>query len=445
MAVLFIVSMIFMGTGCKEEAAPAKEEVEEVIEEEEAPAEEVAEPVTIKVWDWQVMENYMAALDKILEIYEEEHPNVTIERKAIASGELEKQLKAALAGEEAPDLFQVQHGVQTNAYYEAGILYDFYNDWKSDPEWKELLEVENPAFGDCFVEGELVAFPVPDQWIHAIYYYKDMLSEYGLEKPETIKDLIAMAPVLKENDIIPMSIAFGPNSIVWIPNCMWNELMMQFYGGDVILRLQSGELSWEDPIVKECLAAIKDMKDEGVFPEDVNSAEYFPDVITRFQNKEAWSFYIAGDWTIGSMNEEDVTNDNIGVMPIPKLSSDSESGYAAAAGIMYGMQPDNPNKDIIIDILKFFSSVEAAEILMENDIHPTSKLAGEVKTENKLMIEVIKESTNPDYFYSPYCIASDPEIGNRVVENLGKLFTGIMTVDEVCADLEQFTQEQLSE
>jgi ABC-type glycerol-3-phosphate transport system substrate-binding protein len=403
----------------------------------------VEKKVTIKIWDWQVMENYMAAYDKILRMYEQAHQNVTIERKAIASGEYEKQFKAALAGGEAPDLFQVQHGVQTNAYYEAGILYDFYPDWKKDPEWQKMIDVKDPTWGDCWVEGKLVVFPVPDQWIHAIYYYRDMLDKYGLKKPETVKDFVAMAPVLRKNNIIPLSIAFGPNSIVWIPNCLWNELMMQFYGGDVILKLQSGRLSWEDPIVKECLQAIKDMQKGGVFPDDVNSAEYFPDVLTRFQNKQAWAFYIAGDWTIGSMNKEDVRNNNIGVMPVPRVRSDSKVGYGAAAGVLYGMQPDNPNKDVAIDILKFLFTREAAKILIEHDIHPSSKLAKDLAMENNLMKEVIKESTNPNYFYSPYVIASHPEIGRRQVENLGKLFTDIMTVDEVCADLEQFTKKQL--
>ena len=400
-------------------------------------------PVAITVWDWQVMENYMVAFDKILSMYEEAHPNLTIERKAIASGEYEKQFKAALAGDEAPDLFQVQHGVQTNAYNEAGILYDFYPDWKADPEFQKLIDVHDPAWADCWVDGKLVVFPIPDQWIHAIYYYKDMLTKYGIKEPKTVEDWIEIAPVLKKNNIIPLMTAFGPNSIVWIPNCLWNELMMQTFGGDVILQLQSGKMSWENPKVVESLQAIKDMYDGSVFPDDVNSAEYFPDVGTRFQNKQAFSFYIAGDWMIGTMNEEDVNNNNIGVIPPPKVKPGYKSGYAAAAGVLYGMQPDNPHKDIVIDILKFFMSREAAMVLIDNNIHPSSKLAADLPMENNLMKEVIKESTRGDYFYSPYCIASDPEVGRRQVENLGKLFAGIMTVEEACADLEKFTKEQL--
>ncbi|MCL5986563.1 MAG: extracellular solute-binding protein, partial [Actinobacteria bacterium] len=444
-----VVLVSWLIVSCKP-AVPVTEETTPAVEETtaatETTAEETkpAEKVTIRWWDWQVMENYMAAMDKIIKMYEEAHPNVTIERKAIPAGEFEKQLKAALAGGEAPDLFGVQHGAQTTAYYEAGILYDWYPDWKADLEWQKQVDLESPIFSDIFIDGKAVIMPTLDLWIHAIYYYKDMLEKYGLEKPETVDDWVKIAPVLAKENIIPMSIAFGPNSIVWTPNCMWAEFMMQYLGGDVITKLETGKLSWKDPIVKEGLLAMKKMQDGGVFPKDVMSAEYFPDVLTRFQNKEAWSFYIAGDWTIGSMNKEDVKNDNIGVMPLPKIAPDAKSGYAQANGVSQGMEPDNPNKEVIKDILKFFSSKEAAAVLIENDIHPISKLASELPIENNLMKEVIKESTNPDYFYSPYVLAMDPEIGTRIVENLGKFFLGTMTADQVVEDLEQFTKEQLS-
>ena len=402
----------------------------------------VAKEVVIKVWDWQVMENYMSALGKILHMYEEKHPNVRIERKAIPSGEFQKQIKAAFAGEEAPDLFQVQHGTETEAYYKAGILYDFYKDWKADPEWQGLIDLESHP--ECFIEDKAVTFPAVDLWIHAVYYYKDMLTKYGLTKPETINDLINMVPVLTEEGLIVMSTAFGPNSIVWIPNCMWSEFMMQNSTTNVLTKLEKGELSWKDPVVKEALATIKKMKDTGVFPKDVNSAEYFPDVLTRFQNKKAWSFYIAGDWTIGSMNKEDVKNNNIGVMPLPKMRADSKLGYARAAGILYGMQPDNPKKETVIDLLKFFSSPEAVKVIVDNDIHPSSKVAMKIPIKNNLMKEVIKESENPNYWYSPWVIPRNPEISRRQIDDLGKLFLGMMTIDEVVEDLDKFTKEVLA-
>jgi len=402
-------------------------------------------PVTIKIWDWQVMENYMRAYEKIFKMYEEAHPNVTIERTAIASGEFEKQFKAALAGDEAPDMFQTQLGIQVTAYYEAGILHDFYPDWKADPEWQKLVNYDEGHFKGYFIGEKLVVLPSVDQWIHGIYYYKDMLDKYGIKKPETIDDLISIAPVLRKNNITPMSIAFGPNSIVWIPNSAVHELMMQRFGGDVLLKLESGKMSWLEPDVKACFQALKDLQDAGVFPDDVNSAEYFPDVLTRFQNKEAFCFFPAGDWTIGSMNKEDVANDNIGVMPWPIVSKGWKHGYGASAAIAYGMVPDNPHKDIVIDIVKFIMSDKGTAVLLENDIHPISKKATQLPVTNNLMKEVLKESTKSDYFYSPFMINTNPEIGRREIDDLGKLFTGMITADQVCADLEEFTKEQLGQ
>ena len=75
------------------------------------------------VWDWQVMENYMAGYEIINKMFMEKYPNVVVERKAIASGEFEKQLKPVLSSGEPPDIFQVQLGAQAAGYYEAGILH----------------------------------------------------------------------------------------------------------------------------------------------------------------------------------------------------------------------------------------------------------------------------------------------------------------------------------
>ena len=437
---VLIVSFSIFGIGCK---AGTETAATETAATTTAKVTEEAKPVTIKIWDWQVMENYMAAFKEIIGLYEKAHPNVTIERKTYAEGEFQKQIKAALSGNEAPDLFQIKGGLQTTEYYKSGILYDFTDDWNADPEWQKMLDVFNPKASHCVIDGKLIKIAFIDEWIHAMYYYKDMLPKYGFKKPETIKDLIALAPILNNNNIIPTLIGFGSNSISWNLPPLLNELMMQKLGPDVVLKLDSGEISWEDPIVKESFTAFKDMFEGKVFAKDVNSIEYFPDVIARFQNKEAWSFFPAGDWTIGSMNKEDVANDNIGVMPIPKLSTDSKTGYASMVAIAYGMLKDDPNKDVIIDIAKFFLSKEAAEILVKNNIHPASNLAADISIENNLMKAVIKESTNPDYFYSPYQLSRNSDIGNRLVEDLGKFINKIMTIDEVCADMEQFTNKLL--
>jgi len=450
---IFIFSCLLMGIGCKQEGietteveTTATEVTSTTTETTSAEISEstVGEKITIKVWDWQVMENYMAAYTKIFEMFMAANPNVTIERKAIASGEFEKQLKAALSGKEAPDLFQVQLGPQVDAYNKAGIVYDWLPDWKADKEWQDLLSYDNPKIQGYVTEGKMVATPCVDQWVHAIYYYKDMLDKYGIEKPETVADYILIASSLNSQKVIPMMTAFGPNSIVWIPNCMWAEFMMQKKGGNVLNDLVTGKMSWEDPVVVESLQAIKDLQKNGVFPKDVNSAEYFPDVLTRFQNKEAFSFYIAGDWTIGSMNAADIENDNIGVMPLPKVWDDSQVGYGASAAIAYGMLPENQNKETIKKLIKFMLSKEAAEVWADNKIHPLSKKAIEVEIKDNLLKTVINEGENPDYWYSPFMLSSNAEIGTRIVENMGKVFLDLMTAQEACTDLQKYTQEVLN-
>jgi len=396
------------------------------------------------VWDWQVMENYMAAYEVINKMFMEKYPDVVVERKAIASGEFEKQLKPVLSSGEPPDIFQVQLGAQAAGYYEAGILHDFYPDWKADPEWQKLIDYKNdPTYAGWWYKDKLISLPAFDEWIHAVYYYKDMLKKYGWDKPpRTVDEWIEISKKLNNDNIIPLMTAFGPNSIVWIPNELWVETVCQKYGANALLDIQSKKVKWSDPIWKEGLHAIKRMMDNGVFNKDVTSAEYFPDVMTRFQNKQAFAFYIAGDWTIGSMNEEDVKSGNIGVTTLPLAWKDSRPGYGNSSGVCYGMLPDHPKKQLVIDYIKYTQSAEAGKVWLQYNIHPTSIPSATLPVDNPLMKEVIKESTQKDYWYTPHLFVQDAELGTRLVENLGNFFLGRMTVDELCKDLDDFMAQR---
>ena len=64
--------------------------------------------------------------------------------------------------------------------------------------------------------------------------------------------------------------------------------------------------------------------------------------------------------------------------------------------------------------------------------------------EDLKMKKVIKESENPNYWYSPWVIPRNPEISRRQIDDLGKLFLGMMTIDEVVEDLDKFTKEVLA-
>ncbi len=107
------ISMVaaFSFAGCKKEAAPAEEEaVVEAAPAEEEAAEEVvaAEPVTINFMNFSANEGgRVVTLDLMKSLFEQEHPNVTINIETVGWDNYFTQLQIRVGGGEAPDCFEV--------------------------------------------------------------------------------------------------------------------------------------------------------------------------------------------------------------------------------------------------------------------------------------------------------------------------------------------------
>ena len=100
----FAVSMVFMGTACKQEAAPAAAEEEAApaeAEEEEAEEEEVAdeevEEITLTMWTHHNEEAKIKYWEFWKSNFEEDNPGVTIEYETYQAEAYSQVIKAALA------------------------------------------------------------------------------------------------------------------------------------------------------------------------------------------------------------------------------------------------------------------------------------------------------------------------------------------------------------
>ena len=129
--VAFMVSMLFIGTSCKPEAA-AEEEAVVKAAEEEAPAEEAieeVEPVTIEFWTFGEFATAQAMIDSIAE-FEAANPNITVELVGKPDTEITVGVIAGASSGEMPDVYNLA----LNTGYEmikAGGLYDMSAEWNT--------------------------------------------------------------------------------------------------------------------------------------------------------------------------------------------------------------------------------------------------------------------------------------------------------------------------
>ena len=204
LVLLIIVSMTSMIslTGCKEEAAPAEEEVEaeeEAVEEETAPVEEeiTKEPITLNLWGLGGIENDWWM--DIIELYQGEHPNVTI--KYTAQTDLSTLVPSALASgaEEMDATFQGGGGI-VDEYAKEGLLFNM------DPYFEKYGWADKmPAGVNVYKTPEFGWAYFPTDWIilGLIYYNPVIFEEVGVEVPGSLDELIEVSEKIKAAGYIP--------------------------------------------------------------------------------------------------------------------------------------------------------------------------------------------------------------------------------------------------
>ncbi|HLR93051.1 MAG TPA: sugar ABC transporter substrate-binding protein [Jiangellaceae bacterium] len=163
-------------------------------------------PVTLTVTTWDAAEE--EARDPYLQLveqFEEEHPDITIEQEPIPFSDIEQQLLQRVQAGNAPDVTQLagNYTFNLNAAGALEPLDELAGDEYLDqivPEVRELVTVED----------ELISAPWALQPV-GFWYNKDILAEAGLDPespPATIDELLQQLEIISQEmpDVIPLGI-----------------------------------------------------------------------------------------------------------------------------------------------------------------------------------------------------------------------------------------------
>lgn len=389
------------------------------------------EKVSLSLWHWQTSTGYVNAFNQIIKTYEEQHPNITIEQRSIAYAEYNMALKVALSGGEPPDVFEIHPGSPSVDLAAAEQILDMTEIIKGDKEWMEWTgDVLN--YREMYIGGRIYYAPTTVNHL-AVFYYKDMFTKRGLAPPETVDELIKMVPKFKKDEIVPISVGFQEQ---WSLVDTFTVLVQQIDpSGDIILRANSGEVSWEDPIFKQAAETIVRIHKAGVWPEGSVSIRYTPDALETFVAKKAAMFWPVGEWYVSALPEEDLEKDNIGELPFPKITADAKTIVTGGVAVNLTTHPDNPRLDVVLDFIKFTNSPIAQEAFFDNlagPVYPVKK-----SSDVPLFNEINK---NQHGWKIDYRYIDNPDINKAVAVGLQKALLGT-PVNEILADIEKVSRE----
>jgi len=211
LAVLFAVSMLFMGIGCKKEAAPAEEEVVEEAapaeEEEVAPAEEEAIKI-VYMAKWNEGEVMQGIINDVLDQYMADHPNVTIE-KIWGGREVNVALMATISAGNPPDIYDEDPALINHSIGKEGLALDLTPYIENETAYGEevkVIDLYAPGYFEAvrWKDGKIYALPT-HQFVAVFWFNKTQFEELGITKtPDTWSEFLDLCEEIKGKGVPPL-------------------------------------------------------------------------------------------------------------------------------------------------------------------------------------------------------------------------------------------------
>lgn len=379
LATICIISIGFMGAGCKiseaaeeaveEVAEEIAEEVEEAVEEVEEAVEEVTidEPVTIEIYMQELMPDTQAGIELNIAKMEEMYPNVTVNVTYEPYTVYMDNMKLRSAANDLPDLTWGLGKGDGDLHGEAGSIQDWWPIVEANPDLKELIHpIQFTASAGDYVQMPMCTLPGNFAGL-GFFVNLNVMNDLGLEPVDTWDGLLAQIPVIKDAGYEVF--AHGAKD-VW-STWGFNQFLRRFMAGDNqnddIFMILNQEAKFSDfPKWVEGLNLLKDLADAGAFPEDTATMEFGRAIAMFNENKAAY-------WCVGTFMSPSATEalgDNYAWWSMPPLPGaiDTRPSFELATGggwMLSSNVEEGPKLDAIIELMKLYGDKEWGQMYLE--------------------------------------------------------------------------------
>lgn len=346
-----MVASLVVGCGGKEEPAA---EAPAATEEAEAPAEESAEPVTIRVLHVTSDEVQNTILDDYIKPgIAEAFPNVNVEFEAGGGGtDYENTLKTLSGAGDLPDVWASVSANSTQAIIGAGNVLELTDYITADGFIEKFANQE--ALKDS--EGKIYTLSQGTDPMHVpvIFYNKAIFEENGItEEPSTWEEFLAVCEKLKSNGIVPLSLNGSSQAST---SQIWFQCTLTAKDPQVALDMVAGKTDWSDPACVEAFTKYKTLMDKGYFNEGYQTTDTATALGLFTEGQVAMTGGMS--WNCGSWSE-----DQVGLFPFPTDSEEYAAGevvsYWGGPYSGYAVNANTENPEIAVKVAEYCAEMAA--------------------------------------------------------------------------------------
>jgi len=415
-------------------AACAPQAAEEPAAEEAAPAAEdpTQAPIALEVADWQGGQlNYDTAYDRIIAVFEENNPGVTVSRRAMGVDEYRNAVQPILASGDLPDIMGLYQGPDCFAGIEADLVINLAPILKADKEWGDRLAKSMAGFDDFHKDGDAYAIPLDAITIVSIYH-QDLIDAAGLsiDKFVNINDYqaIGLAMVNEGKYFSNYGDTIASITVAVAQQTGDNSLK-------IVRQAERGEVSWTEDVFLNAWKSWNVLMnvDEGLVPPDIASGIEFEQ---GFYDQRWWGHWYWGEWAAGELLRNMPDNaDQVGITNFPQRpNSKGANIWSGGPGQILSVA-NQDQQEWALKFAKHLSSAESAMIMIEESIHPPVDVPNyKDSNDNPIFHKLVDQFSAADALVGFSVLNAD--IANRAIEHGGNLMLGAITPEEIGEDLD---------
>ena len=320
--------------------------------------------VTLTVWDQEVRGGQAAQIEALNAAFEQEYPNITIDRVSRSFEDLQATLRLAITDDEPPDVVQANNGrADMGAFVEAGLLANL-DPYREAYAWAERYPESVLSYssytedGATFGEGSLWGLPQMGEVV-GFYYNKALLSQLGIDIPVTWEDLDAALATASDAGQLPLQ--FG-NLEAWPGIHLFGAVQSRYTPADQIRELGFGRpgAEWTTEENLQAAQTLVDWVDAGYVTPDFNGIT--PDDAWQAFAQGEGVFMLGGTWLIADLMN--AMGDNVGFTVL--LGADSDIPIATGGtSLPFAITEASENPDASAAYIDFITSSDAMKTVTE--------------------------------------------------------------------------------
>jgi raffinose/stachyose/melibiose transport system substrate-binding protein len=393
---IFVCSMVFGGGGQEEEQ------------------------IVLKYYQYKP--EIVDQLDKLIQIFEEQNPNITVEIETVGK-DYTTVLKTKIASNDVPDIYAVQGLANMQSFVDAGILEDI----TGESFMNRVAVAAKPA---VTYNGSIYALPLDLAGLGVIYN-KELFEKAGISAPPaTIAELKVVIEKLKAINVIPFGVAFKEE---WTLRHMF----------------AMGQAATVEPIP---FAGKMNEGNAHFWNSQMNKAfETFDLIAANCNNKPFESDYTnettlfaqgkvammtQGLWAMANVFKVNPDID-AGMFGLPAFEDPSKARLMVDVDYRIGINAKSPNVEAAKKFLEFMTSSAATEIWIGEAKLISSIVGTNVEAIGSSVATDIKGYIDNDKTYPWGYSYWAPGLSNEIGKLMQMYYLGEMTKEEVCSTMDE--------